>query len=117
MSLLQDAMVDCVFLEKKREPDGAGGLLPAEWVEGAVFKAAITAITTTEAQIAEAQGMKRVYSVVTNKNATLDYRDVFKRISDGATFRVTSDGDDVKTPNTAHLNASQATAERWELPL
>lgn len=116
MSLLQDAMVDCVLMEKKREPDGAGGFI-TEWYEGASFKAAISVNTTTEAQIAEAQGINRIYSVVTNKNAILDYQDVFKRLYDGATFRVTSDGHDVVTPSSAMLNMSQATAKREELPL
>ena len=116
MSLLQNAMVDCVLMEKKREPDGAGGFV-TEWYEGASFKAAISVNTTTEAQIAEAQGIKRIYSVITNKNATLDYQDVFKRLSDGATFRVTSDGHDVTTPSSSSMpNMSQVTAKREELP-
>jgi hypothetical protein len=116
MSLLQEAMVDCVIMNKNKEPDGAGGFITS-WTEGATFKAAISSNTTTEAQIAEAQGMKRIYSVVTNKNAMLDHNDVFKRVSDGATFRVKSDGEDVKTPHSASLNMSQVTAERWELPI
>lgn len=116
MSLLNDAMVDCVLLEKKREPDGAGGFI-TEWYEGAPFKAAVSANTTTEAQIAEAQGIKRIYSVITSKNTILDYQDVFKRLYDGATFRVTSDGHDVVTPNSAFLDMSQVTAKREELPI
>ena len=116
MSLLQDAMVDCVLMEKKREPDGAGGFI-TEWYEGATFRAAISVNTTTEAQIAEAQGIKRIYSVITNKNASLDYQDVFKRLTDGATFRVTSDGHDVVSPSSSVLNMSQVTAKREELPI
>lgn len=115
MSLLHEAMVDCVLMEKKRESDGAGGFITT-WHEGAEFKAAISVNTTTEAQIAEAQGIKRIYSVVTNKNATLDYNDVFKRREDGATFRIKSDGNEIKTPASSSLNVSQVTAERWELP-
>lgn len=114
MSLLQDAMVDCILMNKSKNPDGAGGFV-TEWTEGAMFKAAISSNTSTEAQIAEAQGLKRIYSVITNKNAVLDHNDVFKRVSDGATFRVKSDGNDVKTPDSAFLNMSQVTAERWEL--
>ena len=115
MSLLNDAMVDCVFMNKTKEPDGAGGVFNT-WTEGASFKAAIVTNTSTEVQIAEAQGMKRVYSVITNKNTILDFYDVFKRIEDGAIFRVTSDGKDVVAPKTASINVSQVTAERWELP-
>jgi hypothetical protein len=116
MSLLDDAMVDCVLMEKKREPDGAGGFI-TEWYEGASFKATISVNTTIEAQIAEAQGIKRIYSVITNKNAILDPQDVFKRLHDDATFRVTSDGHDVVTPKSAFLNKSQVTAKREELPI
>ena len=32
MSLLSQAMEDVVLMEKKREPDGEGGFLPAVWV-------------------------------------------------------------------------------------
>lgn len=115
MSLLQDAMVDCVYMNKNKEPDGAGGFVTA-WKDGAEFKAAISTNTSTEAQIAEAQGLKRIYSVVTNKNAMLEQNDVFKRVSDGATFRVKSDGEDVVSPRASTLNMSQVTAERWEPP-
>ena len=115
MSLIQKSMVDCVLMEKEREPDGAGGFKTA-WKDGAPFKAAISINTSTEMQIAEAQGLKRVYSVTTNKNATLDYHDVFKRVSDGATFRTTSEGKDIETPEFASFSFAQVTAERWDLP-
>ena len=44
----------------------------------------------------------------------LSYNDIFKRKSDGKIFRVTSDGDDKYTPDSAILNMRQVTAE--ELP-
>jgi hypothetical protein len=46
----------------------------------------------------------------------LQYHDVFRRLSDGKIFRVTSDGDDKFTPDTATLNMRQVTAEEWEPP-
>ena len=115
MNLIEKSMVDCVRLDKISEPDGAGGTHNF-WKEGAPFKAAISINTSTEMQIAEAQGLKRVYSVTTNKTNTLDYHDVFERVSDGATFRVTSEGEDIKTPEFAGFSFSQVTAERWDLP-
>lgn len=114
MSLLNDAKVDCVIMNKQKEPDGAGGFTVV-WTEGAKFKAAISTDTSTEVRIAEAQGLKRIYMVVTSKNAKLDYYDVFKRIEDGAIFRVTSDGKDVMSPKSSAIDMSQVTAERWEL--
>lgn len=115
MNLIQKSMVDCVIMEKEREPDGAGGFITS-WKEGTPFKAAFSINTSTEMQIAEAQGLKRVYSVTTVKSATLDYHDVFKRVSDGATFRVTSEGKDKETPEFASFGFAQVTAERWDLP-
>jgi hypothetical protein len=38
---------------------------------------------------------------------------VFKRLRDGKIFRVTSDGDDVVTPESASFHFAQVTAEEW----
>lgn len=115
MSLIDDFKVKCVMLDRVKTPDGAGGFYN-EWHEGAEFEAVISNSTSTEAKIAEAEGLKRIYDVTTDVNAMLDYHDVFKRVSDGAIFRVTSEGEDVKTPSVASFSFSQVTAERWELP-
>ena len=116
MSLLDRAMVDVVMLEKTRSPDGEGGFTTA-WREGAVFVAAITFDTSMAARTAEKQGVTSRYTVTTRKNVTLEYHDVFKRLSDGKIFRVTSDGDDKFTPESASLNMRQVTAEEWRLPV
>lgn len=115
MSLIEDGMLDCVLLERKREPDGAGGFLPSVWVEGAPFKAIFEMITNQENITAEARGMLRVYKVFVKKNAQLEHDDVFRRKEDGATFRVTGYLNDQKTPDIASLNLAVVTAERWEL--
>jgi hypothetical protein len=115
MNLIEKSMVDCFHWDKLSEPDGAGGTKNV-WKKGAPFKAAISNNMSTEMQIAEAQGLKRVYSVTTNKTAMLDYHDAFERVSDGAVFRVTSEGEDIQTPEFAGFSFSQVTAERWDLP-
>lgn len=114
MSLFENAMTDVVMLEKRRESDGEGGFITS-WTEGAIFKAAITFNTSMEARTAEKQGVTSLYTVTTHKSASLEYHDVFKRLSDGKVFRVTSDGDDNFTPPTATLNMRQVTAEEWAL--
>lgn len=114
MSLLDNAMEDVILLEKTRVPDGEGGFI-TKWSEGAVFKAAVTFDTSMESRIAEKQGVTSRYTVTTRKSAMLEFHDVFRRISDGKIFRVTSDGDDKYSPNSSSLNMRQVTAEEWSI--
>lgn len=114
MSLLENAMTDAVTLEKRRESDGEGGFTTT-WIEGARFIAAITFDTSIEARTAEKQGVTSLYTVTTPKSAMLEYHDIFKRLSDGKIFRVTSDGDDKFTPSSSTLNMRQVTAEEYLL--
>ena len=115
MSLINDFMAECVFIEETKRPDGEGGFY-VEWADGLTFEAAITHNNTLEAKVAEKQGVTSVYTVTTAKNAQLKYHDVFRRKSDGKIFRVTSDGEDVVTPARASFQISQVTAEEWRLP-
>ena len=112
MSLLESAMTDVVLLDKTTKPDGEGGFI-SSWKEGAPFKAAITFDSSLQARIAEKQGVTSLYTVTVKKNVMLEYHDVFKRLSDGKVFRVTSDGDDKYTPESASLDMRQVTAEEW----
>lgn len=114
MSLLEEAMEECLFLDKQRVPDGYGGV-KTQWAEGAEFEAAITFDTSIQSRMAGAQGVSSLYTVTTRKSLTLEYHDVFKRQRDGKIFRVTSDGDDKYTPASANLNMRQVTAEEWVL--
>lgn len=115
MSLLEEAMEDMILLEKVRQPDGEGGFI-TKWADGAPFKAAITFDSSMQARIAEQQGVSSMYTVTVKKLTMLQYHDVFRRLSDGKIFRVTSDGDDKFTPGSATLNMRQVNAEEWELP-
>ena len=115
MSLLEEQMEDCIIIDKTSEPDGYGGRV-IKWVEGAEFKAALVLDTSIQAKIAEQEGVTGLYTVTTRKTFNLQYHEVFKRIRDGKIFRVTSDGDDKLTPNSATLNMRQVSAEEWELP-
>ena len=115
MSLIDDWKEACVLLEKKRIPDGEGGFTTS-WEQGAEFVAAITFSSSMEARRAEKEGVTSLYTVTTDKNAMLQYHDVFKRLRDGKIFRVTSDGDDILTPERASFQFAQVTAEEWALP-
>lgn len=115
MSLLNDAMENCTFLTKTIESDGMGGYTTV-YTDGISFRAAVTYANGVEARIAQAQGVRNLYTVTTGKEIALEYHDAFRRERDGKIFRVTSDGDDNLTPNTATLNMRQVSAEEWSLP-
>lgn len=115
MSLLDAAMEPFVLMDKRTYPDGYGGYV-SQWVEGAEIKAAATFDTSIEARVADVQGVTSLYTITTSRAITLEYHDVIKRLSDGKIFRVTSDGDDKKTPRPATLDMRQVTAEEWSIP-
>ena len=112
--LMNDFLESCTLLEKTRVPDGEGGW-NTTWVDGATFNAAITYDTTITARLAESEGMKATYTVTTEKSTPLDFHDVFRRERDGQIFRVTSQSDDKKTPQSASFQVSQVAAEEWSL--
>lgn len=115
MSLLDKAMESYIILNKTTEPDGYGGVITS-WVEGAKIQCAVQFNNSIEAKKAEAQGVTSVYTLTTRKNITLQYHDVLRRVRDGKIFRITSDGDDLYTPESASLNMRNVSAEEWELP-
>lgn len=115
MSLLTDAMQECVMIDKTTVPDGYGGFTPT-YSEGATFYAAIVFDTSMEARTAEKQGVTSLYTVTTTRRLVLEYHDIFKRKEDNKIFRVTSDGDDKYTPKSATLDMRQCTCEEYVLP-
>jgi len=114
MSLLDEAMESFVIMNKISVPDGYGGR-KVTWTEGAEIKGALVFDSSMQARIAMAQGVTSVYTLVTKKSLMLDYHDVLKRLSDGKILRVTSDGDDLKTPSSASLDMRNVTCEEWKL--
>lgn len=114
MSLIDEFSANCVILNKAKVPDGYGGT-KITWSEGVTFKAAIAFDSSIQARTAEKQGVTSLYSVTISKDFMLDFGDVFKRLSDGKIFRVTSDGDDQFTPNSSPLNMRRVTAEEYVL--
>ena len=114
MSLLDNAMEDYTILNKIKAPDGYGGYT-VEWSDGAVIQGAMVFNASTETKKAEAMGVTSVYTLTTRKAVTLEYHDVLRRERDGKIFRVTSDGDDAYTPQSASLDMRQVTCEEWRL--
>lgn len=115
LSLITDMMEDCVILNHIRTDDPYGGYTDT-WAEGATFSAAVIKNNTTEAQLAEKQGISELFTIVTPSSFTLDFHDVLRRKSDGEVFRVTSRAEDSKAPAMSTVQIAKVTAERWVLP-
>ena len=59
MSLLTDAMTDCVYMNETTLPDGRGGGINT-WVPGAAFKAGFELQNSLNEAVAQAQGVKGI---------------------------------------------------------
>lgn len=112
MSLLSEAMEPFVFLDRTTGKDSYGGITKT-WTEGAEITAAAVFDSSMQARIGGVQGVTSLYTITTPRLVTLEYHDVIKRKSDGKIFRITSDGDDKRTPASASLDMRQVTAEEW----
>ena len=108
-------MEDCKILNQIRTDDGLGGYSTV-WADGATFKAAIAKNSSPEQLVAEQQGISEQFTVVVDKGFTLDFHDVFRRLSDGSIFRVTSPTEDSTSHPASTVKIAKVTAERWVLP-
>lgn len=115
MSLLSEAMEECVMMDKRTSLDEYGGFV-TEYVPGAEFQCAIVRDTSLQGKIAEKEGVKDIYTITTEKSLILSFGDVFMRMSDGNLFKVTTNSTDRKTPASASLNMRQVSAEEYKLP-
>ena len=115
MSLLTQALEPCTMLDRTTTDDGYGGYTDT-WTEGATFKAAIAKNGSPEQLVAEQQGLTDQFTVVVDRTFSLDYHDVFKRVSDNAIFRVTSRTTDSTAHPASTVKIAKVTAERWVLP-
>ena len=116
MSLLDEAMETCVILNKTTVADSYGGYVTT-YSDGAEFQAAIVFNSSIQALQAQKQGVTSVYRVTVRRAMMLDFHDVFRRVRDGKIFRVTGDGDDLYTPQSATLDMRQVSAEEYSLPM
>ena len=114
MSLLDVYMQEFVLYNESIVSDGYGGY-KTSWTEGIHFNGALVVNQSMESRMAQKQGVTAIYTLTTSRNLVLKYHNVFRRVTDGKVFRVTSDGDDVKTPNSTALDMRQVTAEEWRL--
>lgn len=115
MSLLNDFASPCVLIEKRRQPDGAGGYI-TEWTDSFEFKNYKSLDTSMEARRAEKEGVTSLYSVLVDQNVPIEYNDYFRDVETGITYRVTSNPSEKKSPASASFKLKYFTAERRALP-
>lgn len=115
LSLIEGMMEKCRILNKIREDDEFGSET-IEWRDGTSFDASIIKDMTTEAVVAEKQGITEIFTVVVRKGFALSYNDYFKRLSDNQVFRVTSNTKDSEAPGASTVRIAKVTAEKVVLP-
>lgn len=114
-SLVQDYVYSCVRLHKITVDDDYGGEI-TQWVEGAHVDIAFEFDSSTEARIAQAQGVNNRFTLTVDRDQPIAFHDVFRRLDDGKVFRITNDGSENKTPKRSTLDMKQVEAEEWVLP-
>lgn len=114
MNLLDSMKDDCVMMDRTTVADGLGGFTTA-WVEGAAFSAVIRKDTAPQQIVAQQQGAAETFTVIVDRTVPLEYHDVFRRLSDGAVFRLTSNTKDAAAPSRSTVPIAKATCERWAL--
>jgi hypothetical protein len=113
--MLEESFEKFTLLYKRPVPDGMGGYT-REWVDGVQFEGSLDKDDDLQGRVAEQQGVTSVYTIITRKDIDLDFHDVFRRLSDGLTYRVTGDIKDSQTPKSAGLQYAWVPVERWDLP-
>lgn len=102
--------------DKTTQNDGYGGYKEV-YMAGATFEGVLVLDDSINAQIAEQQGVKGVYTLTFGKELHLPWHTVFKRTDDSSNtfYRVTS-RDENATPSTTRLNMRNVKAEEFVLP-
>ena len=114
MSLVDNAMEATYIMDKTTTLDSYGSVKTI-WQEGAEILVAYSFNSSTEARVASQQGVNNRFTLLTKKAVVLQFPDVVKRKRDGKYFRITSDGKDNRTPDTAGLDLRAVEAEEWEI--
>ena len=114
MMLWESELEKAVILNKAYVSDGRGGAI-ATYTEGLEIDVAFTFVSSPQIRIAEQTQTVPRYTLTTKQNVNLQFHDVIKRSRDNKVFRVTSDGDDNRSPDVSSLNMRQVEAEEWSL--
>ena len=115
-TILQAFFKPCHLLDKTTVT--VSGLFgPQEkYVEGAALDAAFLKDNSAEVKVAEANGLKELYTVVVHKPVTLRQGDVLRRDADGLTLRITGNTVDWEAPEMSTVQIAKTTAKVWDPP-
>lgn len=112
MSVLQQAMEDFVVLNKMVIDSAVPGVPSTVYQEGASFRAVARMKTSTEMDIAQQQGAKRVYALYFPPVLDVIEQGVMiRRKRDGLTFRVNATPDTRGTPSFSSIPLKYTTME------
>lgn len=103
---------EMIVMDKTTEEDKEFGGIITVWKEGAHFMGTLVAKNSTEVRIAQQQGAKALYTLVTDKKIMLTRDMMVRRASDAADFRVTADSIDMKAPDFSAIQYAQCPVER-----
>lgn len=110
MSLLEEAMEPFVILNKTTTLDEYGGFVYT-WTEGAEFQGALADMSPSQVLVAQQRDTHASYKLFTEKAINLMEGDIVQRKATGTYFRITTDGTDQHTPQSAPLDARTVSAE------
>lgn len=116
LGMMAGMMETCTVMDVVTTGESDGMFGQREYYRpGAQIRAMVVKRQSNEKQIAEAQGVAEIYDVVVESDVTLlKYQSVFRRDSDGVTFRVTSNP--VIAPDASTVQIAAMSAERWVIP-
>lgn len=101
------------FINESTVDDGYGGYMTAYTV-GASFDAVLVLNDSIQAQRAEQDGVKGVYTLTTDKAVPLAWHKIFRLKGTNDVYRVTSK-DEHATPSTSPMNLREVKAEEYAL--
>jgi len=108
--MITDMFESFKMVTVKSTPSDFGGTTET-YTDGDAFTAGVAVNQSLEMKIAEQNGVKTVYDIIT-LGTQLTHGDLIKRVSDSAIFRITSDSAGCVAPTLASIAYKQASAER-----
>lgn len=117
MNLIESMMEDAVIMQPTDSAsDGEGGQ-NVQYQSGERIRAIFAMTNALKVTAAEKAALDNAFTITTLRETPLQFHDIIRRESDGRYFRITSNGNDRKTPaKSAIYPFSQVDAEEWRLP-